>query len=297
MIELLQDALVKHEKAIFSLCAFGNSLMWGFNGVYTKIAMYCMSPFYSLAFRFSIATICFLLIFHKRIAKHIKEFFCLPTLLICFVTVLVFICSHVSLKYTDASIAGFLYSLAVIFSPFMSFFILKSKVNLRHIFLVLFVVVGMYFLCNGNNGFSFGIGELLALMCSVLFALELVLQDKYLGSMDALTLAFVQAVAISVCAWIIALIADGPLDFAAVTNESWLAVIYTGIFGAMLATVFQNLAMAHLSANYVSLMFCVEPILVAIIAYFVLGEVLAPISIMGGAIIIVGVVIASALEK
>ena len=294
---MLNESLLKYEKLIFTLCALGNSLMWSLGGVYTKISMYSMSPFYSMAFRFSIAAILFFIIFQKRIRKHIKEFFCWPTAIICIVTILVFTCSHFSLKFSPASIAGFLYCLAVIFSPFMSCLILKSKLNLKHILIVILIVVGMFFLCNGNNGFSFGWGEAFALSCSVFFALELVLQNKYLEKMDALTLAFIQSLAVAVAAWIIAYIADGPLDIASVTTESWIAVLYIGICGAMLATVFQNLALSHLSANYVSMIFCIEPVLTAIFAYLRLGEVLAPISVIGGCIIVAGVLVASRFGK
>ncbi|HCS10300.1 MAG TPA: hypothetical protein DIV40_02480 [Clostridiales bacterium] len=71
---------------------------------------------------------------------------------------------------------------------------------------------------------------------------------------------------------------------------AWTVVLYLAIFCTNIAYMLQNSALKHISAQAVSMLQCTQPILTAIISYFLLGEKLSTQGIIGAAIIIICII-------
>lgn len=285
----MNEQITKNLK--YGSMALAAAFLWGLASIFIKIALDSFSPLYAMSFRFTVAAVCFLIFFHKRIRENLPNIKWLPCLLIGICLAVMNITVHYSLNLTGATTATFFFSIPAVFTPFVGLLLFRYRVRVSHLFIVALVIVGLYMLCNTEEGFSFGWGELLGAVSSVTFAFGMVLQNRYLPEMDDITVAAVQTVIIAVCGWLITFPLEGPMDFAGVSVSAWLIIAYLGIFGAFITAICQNVSINNMNADFVSVILTAEPVFTAIIAYFVLGEVLTPMAIAGAVIITIGVII------
>lgn len=94
--------------------------------------------------------------------------------------------------------AGFITGMYLIFVPIAGFLFFKQKVSPLVWGAVCFSVVGLYFLCVGENGFSFHVGDILLLICAFCFTAHIVLIDRWIGRVSALKYSAVQFATVAV---------------------------------------------------------------------------------------------------
>jgi drug/metabolite transporter (DMT)-like permease len=87
------------------------------------------------------------------------------------------------------------------------------------------------------------------------------------------------------------LLAPGLPGHLPSTPQAWLAVLWLGPLGTTLTYVFWTLALANASVAAVSLTLFVQPILGALFGTFFLGERMTAWQALGGALILVALVL------
>lgn len=269
-------------------------LLWGLGNPLIKIGGQGIAPFSSIALRFSLAFLAFVLVFGRRVWRGLRGVRPGPCLAVCVFTALSFTLSSLALMYTQANIAGFLMGVAVLFSPFLDPIILRTRFQWRILPVIAVVCVGMYLLCGGSDGFVFGLGEILALLCSLCFAIMLALSEKYVSQVDPIALSTIQCGAAAILCIACMFLFEGGLDLQALSNRKALgAVVYVALGGTCAAYVLQNVAMHHISATFAALAFCTEPVFTALFAHLLLGETLSAQGFVGAGIVLAGVMAAS----
>lgn len=271
-------------------------VLWGLGNPVIKIAGQNLPAFTAIALRFALALLVFIVFFGKRVLRNLAGIRWLPTLSVCLFTALAFTLGSFALLLTDAVIAGFLMGIAVLFTPFLEPLLLRTRFQWKILPLIALVCAGMYLLCGGGS-FTFGLGEMLAVLCSLSFAVMLTLSEKYIGGMDTITLSTLQCLVAAALAGLCALLFGERLDIASITWTSAGAVIYLALGSTCIAYILQNKAMQHIPATFASLAFCTEPVFTALFSYILLGEVLPPIGFVGAGIILAGVMIASVIKE
>ncbi|MDE7234173.1 MAG: DMT family transporter, partial [Ruminiclostridium sp.] len=91
---------------------------------------------------------------------------------------------------TTVGKSGFITALYIIFTPILGIF-LKRKASLIVWVGALAAVVGMYLLCI-DGSFTIGTGDLLVLICSVLFAVHILVIDHFSPLADGVMLSCIQ---------------------------------------------------------------------------------------------------------
>lgn len=287
--------MMKH-RSLYGALILIECVLWGLGNPVIKIAGQLLPAFWAIALRFWLALLLYLLFFGRRVAGQLRYVRWLPTLSVCVFTALAFTLGSFALLLTDAVIAGFLMGIAALFTPFLEPLILKKRFNLRILPLIAIVCVGMYLLCGGGT-FTFGLGELLAVLCSLAFAVMLTLSEKYIGDMDTITLSTMQCAVAAVLATGCAFAFDGAFDIRTITWAGAGAVAYLAVGSTFIAYILQNRAMQHISATYASLAFCTEPVFTAVFSYLLLGERLGLMGLIGAGIVLVGVMAASVMKE
>ncbi|HHV71431.1 MAG TPA: DMT family transporter [Clostridia bacterium] len=272
-------------------------LLWGISNPLAKMGLEVISPFYCLALRYLIAFSLFLLFFGKRILTKINKEYFIPCLIISIFTTISFNASIICLMYTSATNAGFLISTPILFTPLFSLIILKQRIDKKRLLPIISVTIGLYFLCNGNSGFSFGWGEALALLSSISGACMLTFSSKYLQDLDSLLVSTIQSGTTGLFTFILALIFEDFPGFTGIPPLGWGVILYLGACCTFLAYIFQNTALSHIPANYVALAFCSEPIFTAIASYFLLGETLTIKGFIGAILIMLSIITASVMPE
>ncbi len=272
------------------------SLFWGLANPIIKVGAPNIGPFMLIALRFSVALAAILLFAGKRVIRRLRNIRLWPCLLVSFFSALSYTLGVCAIKLTRTTTAGFLVGIAVLFTPFLEPVILRTKFNPRVLPLALLVSVGMYLMCGGGE-FAFGLGEALAVVCSLAFAVVLTLTEKYIPEQDPLALSAMQCAVATVLGLLCALLFERPLDFAAYTVADVGSVLYLGLFGTCFCCLIQNWALNHVPATFASLAFCMEPVFSALFVYFIIpGDRLDAGGLLGAAIIMIGIGAASLLQ-
>ncbi|MBP7222148.1 MAG: DMT family transporter [Sedimentibacter sp.] len=266
------------------------SVIYGFGNPLTKIAFESITPFWSLAIRFTTAFLVFMLFFGKRIIESLKSVEPKVYLPASICMAAAYITCNLALNWTSATNVGFLMSLPVIFAPVLALFLYKVKYRLIHIPIQIVVVIGLYLLCFDGEKLVFGKGEVTALITALSIAGALVFGEESLKQLDAVAVSAAQAGITALISLPCALIFESIEVLSRVTLPAWLVVLYLAIFCTNIAYMLQNTALKHISAAAVSMLQCTQPILTAIISYFILREKLSTLGVIGAVIIIMCII-------
>lgn len=269
------------------------TFLWGLGNPIVKIGLETIPPYYCTALRFTLAFLLFMIFFGKQIVSQMKRKYLKDCLVIGLFTAASFIFSTVCMVYTTATTAGFLLAFSVVFTPILSFFILKIKAGMRLVVAILIVLAGMYFLCGNEGSFHFGLGELFSLLSALCGAGMLTYSSKHISDIGPLALSASQCAVSAAVAFVLAFIFEDFQVLSQASPAGWACIIYLAVGCTCIAYMLQNIALKHVSATFVSLAFCAEPIFTAIAAFFMLGETLSPSGFLGSGLIIVGIIISS----
>lgn len=272
-------------------------IFWGIGNVLVNITLQTMPTILCLGVRSAIASLFFIAVFGKHIFKSIKKEHILPCLLIAAVSTAAFLSAMLSLKYSTATTASFLISLSVVFAPFFSFFIMRKRINLKIVFPIAVIIIGLYYLCGGKVEFTFGFGEFIGIACSAFYALLLTLSEKYLVGIEGTIISLFQTGFGAVSCLILGFFLEDPAVLLRMPASNWLSVIFLAIFATFAAFLFQNFALRYLSSTYVSILFCTESVFSAIFAFIIIGERLTMYETLGAIIVLTGIVVASLIGE
>lgn len=276
---------------ILMVCA-----LWGLGNPILKISTASLSPFATVALRFTLAFFLLMLFAGRRVIRNIRVIPILPCVTVSLCMALAFTLGTYALMLTKATTAGFLMGIAVLFTPFLEPLLLRSRFHYKAMPSVFIAMVGMYLLCGGDGDFHFGIGELLAVLCSLSFALMLTLSEKYIGEVDPLTLSTLQCGVAALFGFVFAFVFDGGLHVT-LSSQVIYPILYLSVCSTCITCVLQNTAMRSLPATFASVAFCMEPVFTAAFSFLLLGESLSALGFVGAVVVMLGVVSASILKK
>lgn len=265
----------KKETLVYGSLLILQTCLWGLGNPLIKLGLETMPPFYCTALRFTLAFLLFMLFFGKKIVSQMKREYLKSCIIIGAFNGASFLLSTLSFLYTTATTAGFLMSFPVVFTPILSIFLLNTKMTKRLAFVIFLVLIGMYFLCGNEGSFHFGLGEILALLSAVAGAGILIYSSKHIHNVGPLALSASQCAVSAVLSFICAFLFEDFRDLANTSLSGWMCMLYLAIASTCIAYMLQNISLKHVSATFVSLIFCAEPIFTAIASYFILKEVLS----------------------
>lgn len=274
------------------------SVLYGIGNPVTKIAYDGgITPLWLLTFRFFIAFATCLLLFGKRVAAEVPRADVRKWLPSAGAMAGAYICCNIALGLTSATNVGFLLSLPVLFTPFLAPFFRREKYDVRVLPVQIISVVGLFLLCCGDAGFSFGFGEVLGLVDALCLALALLFSERALTEMDGTTLTTLQVGVTFAVSLVLTLCMDSFAVVPQVEPRAWLVVVYLALGCSVLAYFLQNSAVMHLSAATVSVVQCTQPILTALISFLVLHENLTFLGITGAVLILAALLLDARRRK
>jgi drug/metabolite transporter (DMT)-like permease len=191
------------------------------------------------------------------------------------------------LAKTPASVSGFITGMYVVATPVFAALILRSRIGLLTWIAVGLAMAGLGVLT--LSGFSVGYGEVLIFVAAMLYALHIVGLGAWSDPQQALGMAIVQLIVITV----ICTVGTAPNGIVLPDRlGDWASLLYMAVFAAAGAMIGQTWAQAHLSATRAAIIMSMEPVFAALFAVLLGGESATVRMVFGGLLVLAAMLLA-----
>jgi drug/metabolite transporter (DMT)-like permease len=263
------------------------TLAWGSSYLFMKIGIDTIEPFNLVALRFGLAFLMVAVLFHKRIVSADRTVICRGAVLglILFMT----ISAVVYALYTmTTSGAGFLAGSTIVFVLLMQMVIRRRMPSFPIVLGAVMTFIGIALLTL-NESFSIGIGSILCLFATFIYAIQIILVERYSVDSDPITLGVLELGFAGLFGLLFTVLFEHPVLPS--TQEGWIAIIMLVVFSSALGFTLQPLAQKYTTAERTGIIFSMEPLFVALFGFIFLDEVLGVPKYIGAALILGGVLI------
>jgi len=273
-------------------------LVWGGTFIATKIALQEVSPATIVWMRFGMGTLILgaVVMARKQFALPQKSewlyFLMLGFLGVTFHQWL----QATGLQTAQATTTAWIVATTPVFIALLSWFALKERLNGLQILGIVLAGFGVLLIVSkGNFGALFAgkegtIGDFLILISSVNWAVYTILSRRELARHPAARMMFFVMLLgwLLVNVWIFGF-GPGISEIHLLTSTGWAAIFILGVFGSGLAYIAFYDALQEIPASQLGAFFNVEPLVTTMLASFMINEKITVITLIGGAIIILGI--------
>lgn len=267
------NTLPEHKKGLFAV--FLSALIWSTGGMFIKLVP--LSAIQICFFRSFLAAIVFLFLFKKKAFNIDKN-----VILTAIIYAGVLISFVNATKMTTAANAIFLQYTAPIYVFLLEPLIFKTKFEKINIITVIICFVGMILFFIGELSPGHYLGNLIALLSGLLFAGMMLAMRKNKPENQSSSIFYGN---ILICLISFPYLFDmNPIDLSTASKLLYLGIIQIGLAYAIF-----SYGIKRVLAIEASLISMIEPVLNPVWVFLGYGEIPAPLSIVGGIIIIAGV--------
>lgn len=270
------------------LALLGLSFIWGSTFSLIKDALNDISPFVFNSIRFTLASIIFWVVFRNKLRSFEKPLI-KAGLLTGFFMATGYGFQTLGLYYTTASKSAFITGISVIFVPFLAIIIEKVMPGLIVIYSAIQAFAGLRLLTLSGSNVGINIGDVLTLCCALSYSLHIICVKIFTQKYDYIKLTFFQLILTAVLNIIAVPIFEIP-RFTLTYTAVW-AILITSIFCSAFAVYMFNRAQRHTTASHAAIIFTMEPVFAASVAYLFYGEKLGIIGTLGAGLILTGLII------
>ena len=191
------------------------------------------------------------------------------------------------IMYSSVGKAGFLTTLYILMVPLIGL-VFRRKVKPILWVCIVIATCGMYFLCVTDVG-GISVGDILLILCAFLFAVQIMIVDHFVETVDGVRLSLVQFFVSAVFSAIGMFVFENP-DPQAISN-AWFSVFYAGVMSSGIAFTLQIVAQKNLNPTVASLLMSLESVFAAL-AGAVFGERLSGSEIFGCCLVFLAIILA-----
>ena len=261
----------KSKSILASMGMLFTAIIWGFAFVVVKDVVSTVSPIYMLAFRFTIASLGLAIVFFKHF-KRLNASTLLHGAVIGFIIFLAYLFQTIGIKYTTAGNNAFLTTLYVVLVPLILWIFTKRAPGIHIIVASVLAIIGIGFL-SLQDDFFINKGDWLTILCSLGFALQMILIALYNQTDDVILLTILQIFFAAFFSWIVAPFAEGPIPLTALQEPVALqSILYLGIGSTLIGFLLQNLCQKFVSPPVVAIFLSLESLFGVIFAVIFLHE-------------------------
>lgn len=183
--------------------------------------------------------------------------------------------------------SGFLTTLYILMVPLIGL-VFRRKVKPILWLCIVIATVGMYFLCVTEAG-GISVGDILLILCAFFFAVQIMLVDHFVATLDGVRLSLVQF-AVSAVISAVGMFAFEEVDPIAI-GDAWFSIFYAGVLSSGVAFTLQVVAQKNLNPTVASLLMSLESVFAAL-AGAVFGERLTGNEIFGCVLVFLAIILA-----
>lgn len=262
------------------------AMIWGGGFIATDLALESFSPFSMLVCRFvGAAVLAWIPVLIKKEKIHRKDLIAGSASGILLYAAFAF--QTFGLTMTGPGMNAFLTSVNVVFVPYIVWVVLRRKPDGVILAASLICLAGIGCLSLSGGSFSFGMGDVLSLICAFFFAAQIVALEYAQGSSPTV----INAIQLS-CAGILSI----PFGIGAAWPHTLdmtdvLSILYSIVLATFVCYLLQTVAQQYTSAAAASILLCTESLWANIFSFMLLHEAKTPVMILGGLLIFASVIL------
>ena len=194
-----------------------------------------------------------------------------------------------ALLLTDAGTATLLANNAPIWVGLAAWFFLHERLTANSWLGLAVAMCGMVLIVGVSGGLttSSGLGSLLAIGASLLYAAYLLTTQRVRTQMDTATFMML-SMAVGVVLLLLLCLAWG-LPLTGFSPTTWAALLALGVVSQLGGWLSINYALGHIQATRVSVTLLAQAVVTTLVAIPVLGELPTPLQIVGGVMVLGGI--------
>ena len=198
--------------------------------------------------------------------------------------------------YSTSGKIAFITAFYMFFVPLISVVFLKKKIAVLTWLSIFIGLIGLFLLCiNPEELTNINLGDILALICAVFYAVQIMLIDKFLeDGTSGVQLSFMQFFVAAIISIVAMFIFEQP-NIADIKTAA-PSLLYSGIMSCGIAYTFQILGQRNASPVVASLLMCLESVFAVITAAIILHENMLPRE-LAGCLIMFGAIILSQVSE
>ncbi|MED4583312.1 DMT family transporter [Brevibacillus choshinensis] len=288
-------------KPIYAVLLLCTSLLWGGNFVVGKFLVGHASSMTLTNLRWIIAVVCLIPMvwFREKRILPTKQAV-LPLILMGVTGVALFnLFMFWALERTDATNVGLLSTLNPVSIAIFSFLLVKEKIRPLQILAMLISFGGVLVVLSKGDlrhlaNLHFNVGDLWMLAAVAMWGIYSVCARWAMQSVTPLMSTLYSGV------FGVALMLPFNLTTFTVQNTNWsfwVSLFYVGVLATVVSMVMWNVGVQKVGATSAGMFLNFNPVFTAILAFFLLGERMTTIQLLGSVIVIVGCYLFSRLKN
>ena len=270
-------------RLIYTLLLVAVTAVWGWTFVVVQdaIAIYGVIPF--LAVRFVLAGAALTPVYATKLK--------LRTLLvgggIGAVLAAAYLFQTLGLLFTTPTNTGFITGLFVVFAPLADRLLFGTNIPRQVILATVLSLIGMALLAGGGPEGP-NLGDFLTLLCAAALGLHIALLSRYAASYHAGALTLAQILAVALLFVVVWPFFD-PVSLP--PAGVWVALLITGLLASAGAFLVQTTVQQYIPAARTAIIMTMEPVFAALFGYWLAGDRLVAVQILGALMILSALVI------
>jgi len=197
------------------------------------------------------------------------------------------------IMHTTVGKAGFITALYIIIVPILGIFMKKRVAPIVWVSSVI-AVIGFYLLSISGR-VSINRGDILVLICAVLFSVHILVIDCFSPKGEGVTISCIQFFTSGILCGILMFLFENPQikDILA----AYLPILYAGVMSCGVAYTLQIVGQKNMDPTVASLILSLESVFSALAGWLILGQGLSGKELIGCSLVFVAVLLAQMPQK
>ena len=142
-----------------------------------------------------------------------------------------------------------------------------------------------------DKNLEFHIGDILCLICSLLFSFHVLIIERFVKNNNPITLGVLQFGGVAILSFLV----QYPIEkFTLPKNEKfWISLMILSVFCTVIAYIIQTISQKKLSSTLIGFILSLEPIFSGIFGYFILNEYLSLQQYIGAFLLLISIIYVS----
>ncbi len=162
----------------------------------------------------------------------------------------------VGLQHTSATVSGFITGLFVVFTPLITGIVLRVRIPTTAWVAVALTTVGLGLIA--LKGWTLGYGELLTLVCAIMFSIHIVGLDRWSDPEYVYSLTTTQIMMVFLVSLVMSIIQGGP--HPPESSTLWIQIAFLSIFATCIGYFAQTWVQTKISATRTAIILTMEPV-------------------------------------